>query len=214
MTVEDPVEYAISGITQGQTNAKAGFTFARGLRAILRQDPDVIMVGEIRDPETLETAIEASLTGHLVLSTTHTNNAVATITRIQEMGTEPYVIASSVIGILAQRLVRRICVTCKKDAPPSPAAQSLFGTPPAMLYRGIGCHDCRGTGFRGRVGIYELLVANDEIRQLIIERAPEGRMLDAARRQGMKLLREECLAKVAVGETTIEEAVRITHQQS
>jgi type II secretory ATPase GspE/PulE/Tfp pilus assembly ATPase PilB-like protein len=214
MTIEDPVEYAILGITQGQTNSKAGFTFARGLRAILRQDPDVIMVGEIRDAETLETAIESSLTGHLVLSTAHTNNAMATITRFQEMGAEAYVLASSVIGILAQRLVRRICVTCKKDVSTSPGAQKLFAGAPPVLYRGAGCKDCRGTGFRGRVGIYEMVTMNDEVRQLIIERASEGQLLEAARRQGMRSLREECLARVAAGETTIEEAVRITHQQS
>ncbi len=214
MTVEDPVEYAISGITQGQTNVKAGFTFAKGLRAILRQDPDVIMVGEIRDSETLETAIEASLTGHLVLSTAHTNNGIATITRLQEMGAETYVLASSVIGILAQRLVRRICATCKKDIPASPAAQTLFAEAPPVLYRGVGCKDCRGTGFRGRVGIYEVVAMDDELRQLLIERASEGQMLEAARRQGMRSLREECLAKVAAGETTIEEAVRVTHQRS
>jgi len=214
MTIEDPVEYAVLGITQGQTNSKAGFTFARGLRAILRQDPDVIMVGEIRDAETLETAIESSLTGHLVLSTAHTNNAMATITRFQEMGAEAYVLASSVIGILAQRLVRRICVTCKKDVSTSPGAQKLFAGAPPVLYRGAGCKDCRGTGFRGRVGIYEMVTMNDEVRQLIIERASEGQLLEAARRQGMRSLREECLARVAAGETTIEEAVRITHQQS
>jgi type II secretory ATPase GspE/PulE/Tfp pilus assembly ATPase PilB-like protein len=214
MTIEDPVEYALPGITQGQTNSRAGFTFSKGLRAILRQDPDVIMVGEIRDSETLETAIEASLTGHLVLSTAHTNNAIATITRLQEMGTEAYVLASSVVGILAQRLVRRICATCKKDVPASPAAQTLFGEAPTVLYRGAGCKDCRGTGFRGRVGIYEMVAMNDELRQLIIEHASESRLLDAARRQGLKSLREECLATVAAGATTIEEAVRITHQRS
>ena len=214
MTIEDPVEYAIPGITQGQTNARAGFTFAKGLRAILRQDPDVIMVGEIRDVETLETAIEASLTGHLVLSTNHTNSAVATITRLQEMGTEPYVLASSLIGILAQRLVRRICATCKKDLAAPPAARPLFAEPPKVLYRGVGCKDCRGTGFRGRVGIYEMVVMTDELRQLVIERASEVQILEAARRQGMKSLREECLAKVAAGDTTLEEAVRVSHQRS
>ena len=214
MTIEDPVEYAIHGITQGQTNNKAGFTFAKGLRAILRQDPDVIMVGEIRDAETLETAIESSLTGHLVLSTAHTNSAIGTITRLQEMGTEAYVLASSVIGILAQRLVRRICVTCKKDVPASPQAQKLFANAPPVLYRGAGCKDCRGTGFRGRVGIYEMVTMNDELRQLVIERASEGQMLEALRRQGVKSLREECLAKVAAGDTTIEETVRATHQRS
>ena len=214
MTIEDPVEYAIPGITQGQTNSRAGFTFAKGLRAILRQDPDVIMVGEIRDAETLETAIEASLTGHLVLSTAHTNNAIATLTRLQEMGAEAYVLASSVVGILAQRLVRRICVTCKKDVPATPAAQALFVEAPRVLYRGSGCKDCRGTGFRGRVGIYEMVTVNDELRQLIVEHASESLLLDAARRQGMRLLREECLAKVAAGDTTLEEAGRITHQRS
>jgi len=215
MTVEDPVEYSIPGITQGQTNNRAGFTFAKGLRAILRQDPDVIMVGEIRDSETLETAIEASLTGHLVLSTAHTNSAISTITRFQEMGTEAYVLASSVISILSQRLVRRICATCKKAVAAPPGAQELFGdAAPTVLYRGAGCKDCRGTGFRGRTGIYEMVRMNDELRQLIIEHAPEIKMLEAARRSGMRSLREECLVKVAAGDTTIEEAVRITHERS
>jgi type IV pilus assembly protein PilB len=215
MTIEDPVEYAIQGITQAQTNARAGFTFAKGLRAILRQDPDVIMVGEIRDSETLETAIEASLTGHLVLSTAHTSSAVGTVARLQEMGVEPYVLASSVLGIVAQRLVRRICSTCKKDVPTPPSAQALFADPaPPVLFRGIGCKDCRGTGFRGRVGIYELVQMNEELRQLLIERAPEVKMLDTARRNGTRTLYEECLAKVASGDTTLEEAIRVTHQRS
>ena len=213
MTVEDPVEYAIQGITQGQTNAKAGFTFSKGLRAILRQDPDVIMVGEIRDAETLETAIEASLTGHLVLTTAHTNSAVSTVTRLQEMGAEPYVLASSVVAIIAQRLVRRICTICKKDIPPPASAASLFGhAVPPLLYRGAGCKDCRGTGFKGRIGIFELVQMNDELRKRLIDRASEAEMLESARRNGMRSLREQCLAKVAAGETTLEEAVRVTQQ--
>ena len=214
VTIEDPVEYAIAGVNQGQTNEKAGFTFARGLRAALRQDPDVIMVGEIRDRETLETAIEASLTGHLVLSTLHTNNAVATIARLMEMEMEPYLIASSVLGIVAQRLVRRICTTCRTELETPPALRALFrGGGPASFYRGAGCRDCRGTGFRGRLGIFEMLRMTDEINALVLERATDARIFEAARRGGLTSLREECLALVTKGETTLEEVLRVTQER-
>lgn len=212
MTIEDPVEYALPGVNQGQTNDKAGFTFARGMRALLRQDPDVLMVGEIRDEETLDVAIEASLTGHLVLSTLHTNSAVATVTRVAEMGIEPYVLVSSLIGVVAQRLVRRICSTCRIEVGTPAALRALFrGGEPGSYFRGQGCQDCRGTGFRGRLGIFELLRMSDEIAQLVIERAPDARIYDAARRGGMRSLREECLALVTRGETTLEEVLRVTH---
>jgi len=179
VTIEDPVEYALPGVNQGQTNDKAGFTFAKGLRSILRQDPDVIMVGEIRDCETLEVAIEASLTGHLVLSTLHTNSAVATIARLIDMGLEPYLLASSVIGIAAQRLVRRVCMTCRVEVETPPALRAMFRQgEPASYFRGQGCHDCRGTGFRGRTGIFELLTIDDTITELVLGRAGE---LQAAR---------------------------------
>jgi type IV pilus assembly protein PilB len=211
ITIEDPVEYALPGVNQGQTNDKAGFTFAKGLRAVLRQDPDVIMVGEIRDLPTLETAIEASLTGHLVLSTLHTNSAVATVARLVEMGLEPYLLASSLLGVVAQRLVRRICDACRTEVTTPPALRSMFRDgEPKSFFRGRGCKECRGTGFRGRVGIFELLRMSDPLRELVLERAPDLRLHDAARREGMTSLREECLALVARGETTLEEVLRVT----
>jgi type II secretory ATPase GspE/PulE/Tfp pilus assembly ATPase PilB-like protein len=212
VTIEDPVEYALQGINQGQTNDKAGFTFAKGLRAILRQDPDVIMVGEIRDAETLNTAIEASLTGHLVLSTLHTNSAAATIVRLVEMELEPYLLAASVQGIVAQRLVRQICHSCREEFQvPSGVARMFADNPPPVLFRGKGCRDCRGTGYRrGRAGIFEILKVNDEIRELVLAQAPESKVLEAAGRSGMITLREDCLNRVRQGDTTLEELVRIT----
>ena len=212
VTIEDPVEYALPGVNQGQTNYKAGFTFAKGLRSILRQDPDVIMVGEIRDCETLEVAIEASLTGHLVLSTLHTNSAVATVARLVDMGLEPYLLASTVIGIVAQRLVRRVCTTCRTEVQTLPALRAMFRDGEFETYfRGKGCHDCRGTGFRGRLGIFELLRMDDSISELVLARAPDIRLHEAARAGGMVTLREECLALVTRGETTLEEVLRVTH---
>jgi type IV pilus assembly protein PilB len=214
VTIEDPVEYALPGVNQGQTNDKAGFTFAKGLRAVLRQDPDVIMVGEIRDGETLGTAIEASLTGHLVLSTLHTNSAVATIARLVEMDLEPYLLASSVLGIVAQRLVRRICVTCRTEVQTAPALRAMFRAGgPQSFFRGMGCRDCRGTGFRGRIGIYEMLRMTPEINTLVLERAPDARLFEAARKGGLTSLREECLTLVAQGETTLEEVLRVTQER-
>jgi len=214
VTIEDPVEYALAGVNQGQTNEKAGFTFAKGLRAVLRQDPDVIMVGEIRDGETLGTAIEASLTGHFVLSTLHTSSAVATVARLLEMELEPYLLASSVLGILAQRLVRRICDTCRRELETPPALRAMFRAGgPQTFFRGGGCRDCRGTGFRGRIGIFEMLRMNDEIRALILERAPDAGLFDAARRNGLTSLREECLGLVTRGETTLEEVLRVTQER-
>jgi len=214
VTIEDPVEYALPGVNQGQTNEKAGFTFAKGLRAVLRQDTDVVMVGEIRDRETADTAIEASLTGHLVLSTLHTNSAIATIARLVEMGLEPYLLASSVLGIVAQRLVRRICVTCRTEVQTAPALRSLFRAGgPQTFFRGSGCRDCRGTGFRGRLGIFEMLRINDEINALMLERAPDTKLFEAARRAGLTSLREECLGLVAKGETTLEEVLRVTQER-
>lgn len=212
VTIEDPVEYVLPGVNQGQTNDKAGFTFAKGLRSILRQDPDVIMVGEIRDCETLEVAIEASLTGHLVLSTLHTNSAVATIARLFDMGLEPYLLASSVIGIAAQRLVRRVCTTCRMEVQTPPTLRAMFRDGEhATYFRGRGCHDCRGTGFHGRVGIFELLRMTDAINELVLVRAPDVRLHEVARAAGMISMREECLTLVKHGETTLEEVLRVTH---
>ncbi len=215
ITIEDPIEYALNGVNQGQTNEKAGFTFARGLRAMLRQDPDVIMVGEIRDPETLSTAVEASLTGHLVFSTLHTNSAVATVARVVDMGLEPYLLSSSLAAVVAQRLVRRICPTCRTQIPTPHGVAHLFpGGVPETMHRGKGCHDCRGTGYRGRVAIHELLVMNEELRNLILERASESKLAEAAARAGMVALRDECLTRVMEGETTLEEVVRLTQDRS
>jgi type IV pilus assembly protein PilB len=214
MTIENPVEYAIPGTNQGQINEKAGFTFAKGLRAILRQDPDIIMVGEIRDLETLETAIEASLTGHLVFSTLHTNSAVATVARLLEMGLEPYLMSSSIIAIVAQRLVRRLCRTCRSEVPMPEGLRHLFRSGELKtFYRGSGCKDCRGTGFKGRIGIIEMLEITPQMRELILTRAPEATILELARSQGMMTLREECLNRVAAGETTLEEVLRVTQER-
>ena len=211
MTIENPVEYALPGVNQGQTNDKAGFTFARGLRALLRQDPDVIMVGEVRDRETLETAIEASLTGHMVLSTLHTNSAVATVTRLTEMGLEPYLIASCVRAIVAQRLVRRICPTCRIETAMPAGLRQFFRDPiPETFYRGAGCPDCRGTGFKGRIGIYEYLELTPEFCEMLPGSASEAKLVEVARSHGMRTLREECLALVLEGQTTIEEVLRVT----
>jgi len=181
---------------------------------VLRQDPDVIMVGEIRDGETLSTAIEASLTGHLVLSTLHTNSAVATIARLVEMDLEPYMLSQSVLGIVAQRLVRRICDTCRTEVQTLPALRAMFRAGgPESFFRGSGCRDCRGTGFRGRMGIFEMLRMTPEMNTLVLERAPDARLFEAARRAGLTSLREECLRLVAQGETTLEEVLRVTQER-
>ena len=210
-TIENPVEYELPGINQGQINEKAGFTFAKGLRAVLRQDPDVIMVGEIRDTETLTTAIEASLTGHLVFATLHTGSAVSTITRLLDMGIEPYFLASGVLAIVAQRLVRRICVHCPTELPVPAGVRHLFGDHvPELLVRGAGCEHCRGTGFTGRMGIYEMMRMTDTIRELVLARASEPTIVKAAREHGMSTLREQCLGRVREGTTTLEEVVRVT----
>jgi type IV pilus assembly protein PilB len=210
-TIENPVEYELPGTNQGQINEKAGFTFAKGLRALLRQDPDVIMVGEIRDTETLTTAIEASLTGHLVLSTLHTNSAAATITRILDMGIEPYFVASGVQAIVAQRLVRRICHSCRTELPVPNGVRHLFSDDvPDTLKRGSGCSECRGSGFSGRIGIFEMIRMTDEIRELVLARATESSLVAAARHNKTSTLREQCLARVREGVTTLEEVVRVT----
>jgi len=210
-TIENPVEYELAGTNQGQINEKAGFTFAKGLRAVLRQDPDVIMVGEIRDPDTLTTAIEASLTGHLVFSTLHTNSAIGTITRLLDMGIEPYFLASGVQAVVAQRLVRRICRHCCGELPVPAGVRHLFGDDtPAVLWRGSGCPECRGTGFMGRVAIYEMARMTPELRELILARASEHALLKVALEYNMSTLRDQCLARVREGVTTLEEVVRVT----
>jgi len=213
VTIEDPVEYWLPAVSQGQTNPKAGFTFASGLRAILRQDPDVIMVGEIRDPETLTTAIEASLTGHLVLSTLHTNGSVATLTRLLDMGVEPYLLASAMAGVVAQRLVRRTCESCRRPVPVAESVRHLFGTnPPKTIHHGVGCTECRGIGYHGRVGVFELLTMNADLRRLINARANEEEILTAARASGLSTLPEEALGLVRAGTTTLDEVARVFHE--
>ncbi len=216
ITVEDPVEYQLLGIGQMQVNPKINLTFAAGLRSILRQDPDVIMIGEIRDRETAEIAIHASLTGHLVFSTLHTNDAASAATRLIDMGIEPFLVASSVMAVLAQRLLRQICPECKK--PYTPAAEELgrLGLDHKgryTFYRGAGCPSCSQTGYRGRTGIYELLVFDDEVRRLIGAKADSSAIKQAAIAKGMVTLKQEGAAKVAQGVTTTEEVMRITQQE-
>lgn len=213
MTIEDPVEYQLPGIAQVAVNVKAGLTFATALRSFLRQDPDIMMVGEIRDLETADIAIHASLTGHLVLSTLHTNDAPSSMTRLIDMGVEPFLCAASVIGVLAQRLARRICPNCKE--PYEPHEEALIGLQydPAVhgettFYHGVGCEQCRYTGYKGRMGIFELMEMNEEIAELVARGAPLGDIREAARANGMKLLREDGLTKVMMGWTTAEEVVR------
>jgi general secretion pathway protein E len=213
LTVEDPVEYAIDGVGQTQVNTKVGMTFAAGLRAILRQDPDVVMVGEIRDPETAQIAVQASLTGHLVLSTVHTNDAAGAITRLRDMGVEPFLLASTVRLILAQRLVRRLCMHCRMPRTDKLAPTQLMG-PDFMgtTYSAVGCPSCSQTGYVGRIGIYEAITVDDEIRRLIGANADEDAISAAAFPDGARLGRaaRECVAR---GETTLEEAFRVTRQE-
>jgi type IV pilus assembly protein PilB len=211
VTIENPVEYELDGINQGQTNDKAGFTFATGFRAILRQDPDVIFVGEIRDKETLDVAIEASLTGHLVFSTLHTNSAVASVTRLIEMGLEPYLMSSAVLCVMAQRLVRRICEHCRTPMPIPSEVLRFFPSPaPRQTYHGVGCKDCRQTGYRGRAGIFEMLRMTDELRHLVLQRAAEAEMDAVNRKNGFLSLREEGIARVVAGLTTLDEVLTST----
>jgi len=216
ITIEDPVEYRLPLIRQTQINPKAGITFAGGLRSILRQDPDVIMVGEIRDRETADVALQAALTGHLVLSTLHTNDAPEAITRLMDIGVEPYLIASSLLGVLAQRLVRKICSECKTSYRIDPSkinpwdGKRLEAKESLTLYRGKGCKSCKQSGYWGRVGLYELLEMSEELRQLISERAPIPVLRKVARETlGMTTLREDGLKKVLEGTTTLEEVNRV-----
>ncbi|CAH2031544.1 type II secretion system ATPase GspE [Trichlorobacter ammonificans] len=209
ITIEDPIEYQLSGVGQIQVNSRIDLTFAAGLRAVLRQDPDVIMVGEIRDAETAEIAMQASLTGHLVLSTLHTNDAATAITRLIDMGIEPFMVASSLSGILAQRLVRTICPHCREAYTNDQPMPGL----PDTLYRGKGCPQCYGQGTLGRVGIYELLPIDAELCGMITRRTPAGEIKEYAIRKGMKTIREDGLAKVAAGITTLEEVLRVTQEE-
>jgi type IV pilus assembly protein PilB len=216
LTIEDPVEYEVPGLTQVQINPRAGLTFAAGLRTMLRQDPDIAMVGEIRDAETATIATEAALTGHLVLSTLHTNDAPGALTRLLDMGIEPFLIASSVIGVMAQRLVRLVCPKCKEQyQPPRDAIKRLGieveGDTKVTFYRGRGCDHCRGMGYKGRIGVYELLIVNDRIRDLVLQKASSHLIREAAIESGMKTLKEDAIAKILLGQTTLEECLRVIY---
>ena len=220
VTVEDPVEYQIEGITQIQVNTKTGMTFASALRSILRHDPDIIMVGEMRDAETAEIAIQAALTGHLVFSTLHTNDAPGGITRLVDMGVEPYLVSATVQGILAQRLVRLVCTACAESYQPSPeelaraGASSLPSARTPRFRRGRGCELCAGTGYRGRTGVYELMPLSAEIREKISASAPLDEIRELARRQGMVPLRAAAWEKVVEGLTTVEEVLRVSQEEA
>jgi general secretion pathway protein E len=215
ITVEDPVEYQLKGVNQIPVRAKIGLTFATGLRSIVRQDPDVILVGEIRDLETAEISIQAALTGHLVFSTLHTNDAPGAITRLEDMGVEPYLVSSVLEGVLAQRLVRRICEGCRVVDTPSAADLEAIGVDPNgtyKLFRGTGCEDCHHTGYRGRFGIYELFPITEEIRSLVLRRASTPEIRRAAIEGGMVTLREDGWLKARDGLTTVEEILRVTQE--
>ncbi len=208
ITIEDPVEYQMDGINQIHVNPQIGLTFAAGLRHIVRQDPDVIMVGEIRDRETADIAIRAALTGHFVFSTLHTNDAPSAISRLTDMGVENYLITSSLVAVLAQRLVRVICPRCKTEAAPrlTPDGRMI------STHRGAGCESCFGTGYTGRVGIFELMELDDEIRKLIMKNADAAEITNVARRNGMRNLREDGWLKVEAGCTTADEVMRVTQE--
>lgn len=212
ITVEDPVEYHTDGISQIQVHSRIGLTFAAGLRSILRHDPDVVLIGEIRDGETAESAIQASLTGHLVFSTLHTNDAPGAFTRLIDMGVEPYLVASTVEGVLAQRLIRRLCKHCKVEfTPEADDVPPDFPEPfPATLWRAPGCRECRDSGYSGRTGIYELLRNDPVVRQLTVENASAGQIREYGLKAGMKSLRQSGFEKVRTGETSIEEILRVT----
>ncbi|MGE5472699.1 MAG: GspE/PulE family protein [Ignavibacteriales bacterium] len=214
ITLEDPVEYNLKGINQIQLNSKAGLTFAAGLRSILRQDPDIVMVGEIRDSETAEISIRAALTGHLVLSTLHTNDAPGVISRLTDMGIEPFLVSSSLIGIIAQRLVRKICPHCKKEHIPDDRDLALLGielNDERKIYKGAGCRLCGHSGYKGRTAIFEIMEITKDLRLLIDQRTPTENLRDQAVTEGMVTLRESCKHMILEGVTTIEEMIRITY---
>jgi len=215
MTIEDPIEYRLKGINQVQAKPKIGLTFSAGLRSFLRQDPDIMLVGEIRDKETAEIAVQAALTGHLVLSTLHTNDAPSSIIRLIDMGVEPFLISSSVIGVMAQRLVRKICLHCKKEVKLTSEIMKIFeeynlSREGIKLYKGEGCRFCNGTGYKGRLGIFELIKITDTLRNLITGSAPLEKIREVALREGMHTLKEDGLRKVGRGVTTLEEVIRVT----
>jgi type IV pilus assembly protein PilB len=214
ITVEDPVEYRLPGLSQVHVNEKAGLTFAAALRSILRQDPDKVMIGEIRDKETGTIAIEAALTGHLVLSTLHTNDAPSALTRLTEMGIEPFLTASAVTLVLAQRLARRLCSECKEQYTPDEAALERVGFPfepgrPVKLFRARGCKKCSGIGYKGRMGVHEVMTMSESLERLTVEAASSDEIARRAVAEGMITLREDGFSKVALGQTSIEEILRV-----
>ena len=212
VTVEDPVEYQLGGITQVPVHRQAGVTFAAALRSILRQDPDVVMIGEMRDPETAEIGVQAAMTGHLVFSTLHTNDAIGAVARLLDLGVPEYLIASTLEGVLAQRLVRRICDDCRASYHPSHELIAQLVTRPVgriTLQHGLGCATCRGTGFRGRIGLFELVTITDDVRDAITQRAGRSALRDVAERDGMTTLRADGWRKVEAGLTTIDEVLRV-----
>ncbi len=214
ITVEDPVEYMLEGINQAQINVKAGITFATYLRTILRQDPDIIMIGEIRDAETAEIAVRAATTGHLVLSTLHTNDAPGAVNRLVDMSIEPFMVASSVIGVISQRLVRRICEHCKRKITPGEFESAFAGLKPGEhVYSGTGCVKCNHTGYHGRVAIYEVLTVSTSLQKLILERASTEDLRNAAIREGMVTLKEDGVQKALAGLTTIKEVIRAVYRE-
>ncbi len=212
MTVEDPIEYDLDGISQTQINTRIEMSFARALRTILRQDPDVVMIGEIRDLETAQIAVQASLTGHLVFATLHTNDAVSAVTRLVDMGVEPFLLASSMIGVGAQRLVRRLCMECRTPFRPEPAQLRNLGFTPThgTFYAAQGCPACNHTGYKGRTGIYELLIVDDGLRRLIHDRASEQALREHGLSRGMRSLRDDGMRLAAGGAISLEEVVRVT----
>ena len=212
ITVEDPVEYRLEGVNQVQVNVKAGMTFANGLRSILRQDPDIIMIGEIRDAETAQIAVRAAITGHLVLSTMHTNDSASTISRMVDMGIEPYLVSSSVVGITAQRLLRRICANCKTAYSPDRTEMDLLRIrEPVTLYKGAGCSSCNFTGYRGRIAIHEIMLVNSQIRELIDKRASIDHLRNIAIKHGTSTLRDNSVKLVLGGITTTDELLKVTY---
>jgi general secretion pathway protein E len=228
ITIEDPVEYQLSGVNQIHVKPQIGLTFANGLRSIVRQDPDVIMVGEIRDPETAEIAVQAALTGHLVFSTLHTNDAAGAVSRLLEMGVEDYLLASSLLGVLAQRLVRKVCRRCREAVPEGEAflgapeqtraTVERFATATAhvratQMYRAVGCEECSGTGYRGRSGIYELLLITEPVREQILKHASADAIKTTATGRGMRTLRDDGWLKVREGTTTVAEVLRVTQEE-
>jgi len=216
ITVEDPVEYMIRGLNQVHVNPKAGLDFASGLRAILRQDPDIIMIGEIRDQETVEIAIRAAITGHLVLSTIHTNNAPSTISRLLDMGVEPYMLSAAIVGIIAQRLVRKICPVCKKQYMPEPSDLKALGIPldtTVKFYTGTGCGNCAGTGNKGRMAVHEILAVNSDVRNLIPQDDAASKIRDYLAKNGIHTIKDECMRLVAEGVISIKEAISVAFTQ-